>query len=312
MTLISKVSRCIRKEYSRPDPQFMRQMASPLPFLTPVVAAAAALLCAHPLLAVELPASVTASLNQIAPADTAPIREITPFIGAGENLYLVEVQVPGSSDTREWYFDAQGVPVGVQVFQKEVPQAMSDFLTPWLLRKTASVSGMVKIFDSGQLLFEVEVKTLRDSKLFGFYADGTSAHTQTELSALPESLQTSLKALLQTEGPLESILRLHGTIPALYQIAIKRPDKPLWITVDASGAEVEREEIVAFKSTPDPVQAAVLAKTGSSEGLRILLKRTGKTQEFAVQFFREAKLHTFRLTENGESLGPQPEPLALP
>jgi hypothetical protein len=290
----------------------MRQMASPLPFLTPVVAAAAALLSAYPLLAVELPASVTASLTQIAPADTAPIREITPFTCAGESLYLVEVQVPGSSDTREWYFDAQGVPVGVQVFQKEVPQALSDFLTPWLLRKTASVSGMVKIFDSGQALYEAEVKTLRDSRLFGFYADGTPAHTQTELSALPEPLQTSLKVLLQTEGPLESILRLHCTIPPLYQLAIERPEKPLWITVDSSGAEVEREELVAFKSTPDLVQTAVLVKTGSVEGLRILSKRTGKTQEFTVHFFREAKLHTLRLAEDGEPLGPQLQPLALP
>jgi hypothetical protein len=312
MTLISIVSRCVRKEYTRLDLQFMRQMAFTLPFLTPVAAAAAVLLSAHALLAVDLPASVAKSLAQIAPADTAPIIEITPFNGAGESLYLVEIQIPGSSDKREWYFDAQGVPVGVQVFQKEVPRALSDFLTPWLLRKTASVSGMVKIFDSGHALFEVEVKALRDSRLFGFHADGTLAHTQTELSALPDLLQTSLKALLQTDGPLESILRLQGTIPALYQLAIERPDKPLWITVDASGAEVEREELVAFKSTPYPVQTAVLAKTGSGEGLRILSKRTGKTQEFTVHFFREVKLHTFRLTENGETAGPSPEPLALP
>jgi hypothetical protein len=125
-------------------------------------------------------------------------------------------------------------------------------------------------------------------------------------------LRTSLKALLQTEGPLESILRLQGTIPLLYQLAIERPEKPLWIIVDASGAEVEREELLEFKSTPDPVQTAVLAKTGSGEGLRILSKRTGKTQEFTVHFFREAKLHTLRLAETGAALGPQLQPLALP
>jgi hypothetical protein len=290
----------------------MRQMAGTLSFLTPVVAAASALLFARPLPAVEPTPPVTEGLAQIAPAGAAGAKEITPFTGAGESLYLVEVQVPGSSETREWYFDAQGVPVGVQVFQKEVPQALSEFLTPWLLRKNASVSGMVKIFDSGRPLFEVEVKTARDSRLFGFYTDGTPAHTQTELPALPEPLQTSLKALIQTEGPLESILRLQGTLPALYQLAIERPDKPLWITVDASGAEVEREELVTFKSTPEAVQTAVLARTGSPGGLRILLKQTGKTQEFTVYFFREAKLHTFRLTENGESLGPSSEPMHLP
>jgi hypothetical protein len=260
--------------------------------------------------AAELPLAVAASIPQISP--TASPGEITPFDDAGETLFIVEVQVPGSPETREWHFDAQGVPVGVQVFEKELPAALREALLPHLNKKGAEVSDAVKIFEAGKALFEVEITFGKESKVLGFYSDGRPAYTETDLQSLPKPLRKSINHLTQTEGTFENILRVEGRARELYQISINRPKQPLWITLDASGAVLEREEVVDFKATPEAVQSAILTKAGSGDRVRVLLKRAGKTLEFEVHFFRDAKLHIFHLSQTGETQGPPIEPLNLP
>lgn len=267
------------------------------------------LVCAT-LHAAELPPPVAASIPQISPA--ASPGEITPFDDAGETLYIVEVQVPGRQETREWHFDAHGVPVGVQVFEKELPPALREALSPHLNRKDAELSDAVKIFEGDKAMFEVEITFGKESKVLGFYSDGRPAYTETDLQSLPKPLRKSVNHLTQTEGALENILRVERKGRELYQLALKRPQKPLWITLDASGAVAEREEVVDFKNTPESVQSAILAKAGSGDCVRVLLKRTVKTVEFEVHFFRDSKLHFLHLSQTGETQGPPVEPLNLP
>ena len=101
-------------------------MLRPSYFLGQSVLTALLLACAS-LQAAELPAPLAASLAQIAP--TATPGEVTPFEDAGETLYSVEVQTPGSPGAREWYFDSKGIPVGVQAFEKELPPALLESLS---------------------------------------------------------------------------------------------------------------------------------------------------------------------------------------
>ena len=284
-------------------------MLRPSYFLAQSVLTAWILLCAA-LEAAVLPPTVAASLIQISP--TASPGEITPFADAGETLYIVEVQIPGSQATREWHFDAQGVPVGVQVFEKELPQAVRAALTPHLNRKGAELSDAVKIFEADKALFEVEITCERESKVLGFYSDGRPAYTVADLHSLPKPLQKSANELAQTEGALENILRVERNGRALYQLSIHRPKKPLWITLHPSGAVEEREEVVDFRATPESVQSAILAKADSGDRVRVLLKQAGKTLEFEVHFFRDSKLHILHLSETGETKGPPVEPLTLP
>ena len=278
-------------------------------FLAQSVLTASLLACAS-IQAAELPAPVTASLAQISPSAT--LGEITPFEDAGETLYNVEVQTPGSSDAREWYFDGKGIPLGVQTFEKELPPALLESLSLLLKQKNAVLADIVKLYESGKVLFEVEISVDRESKVLGFYSDGRSAYTEAHLAELPKSLRKSIKQLEQTEGTVESILRLEASGRGLYQIAVNRPRTPLWITFDASGAVVEREEVMGFKGTPESVQSAILSKAGSGERVRVLLKRAGKTVEFEVHFFRESKLHILHLSQTGETTGDPLEPLSLP
>jgi len=284
-------------------------MLRPSYFLGQSVLTALLLACAS-LQAAELPAPLAASLAQISP--TATPGEITPFEDAGETLYSVEVQTPGSPGAREWYFDSKGIPVGVQAFEKELPPALLESLSLHLKQKDADLSDVVKLYESGKVLFEVEITVGRESKVLGFYSDGRRAYTEARLAELPKPLRKSIKQLEQTEGTVESILQLEATGRGLYQLAVNRPRKPLWITLDASGAVLEREETVDFKATPESVQAAIVAKAGSGERVRILLKQAGKTQEFEVHFFKDSKLHSFHLSQTGETQGPPVEPLSLP
>jgi hypothetical protein len=284
-------------------------MLRPSYFLGQSVLTALLLACAS-LQAAELPAPVAASIAQISP--TASLGEITPFEDAGETLYNVEVQTPGSPGAREWYFDSQGIPVGVQAFEKELPPALRESLSLHLKQKDTELSDVVKLFESDRFLFEVELRVGRESKVLGFYSDGLSAYTEARLAELPQPLRKSIKQLEQTEGTVESILRLETSGRGLYQLAVSRPGKPLWITLNASGTALEREEVIDYKTTPESVQAAIVAKTGSGQRVRILLKHTGKIVEFEVHFFRDSKLHTLHLSETGETKGPSVEPLKLP
>jgi hypothetical protein len=284
-------------------------MLRPSYFLAQSVLTALLLACAS-FQAAELPAPVAASLAQISPSATPG--EITPFEDAGETLYSVEVQTRGSPDAREWYFDGKGIPVGVQTFEKELPPALLESLSLLLKKKNADLADIVKLYESGKVLFEVEISVVRGSEVLGFFSDGRPAYTEAHLAELPKPLRKCIKQLEQTEGTVESILKLEASGRGFYQIAVNRPRKPLWITFDASGAVEEREEVVDFTSTPESVQSAILAKADSGDRVRVLLKQAGKTVEFEVHFFRDSKLHILQLSQTGETTGAPLEPLSLP
>jgi hypothetical protein len=260
--------------------------------------------------AIELPPPLFASIAQISPG--ASPGEITLFEDAGETLYSVHIAIPGTTLEREWIFDGEGVPMGVEVFGKELPPALRTSLSAHTKSEGAEISRVVKIFEEGKPLFEVEFSIQGNSKVLGFYADGRPAYTERNLSSLPKPLQHSIKQCEQTEGTLESILQLWEHGPELYQIELKRPGKPLWITLKASGMVVKREEPVAYESTPEPVQAAILAKAGSGVRVRILRRQAWEVLGFEVCYLKDAKLHTLRLSQTGAFQGSPLEPLPLP
>jgi hypothetical protein len=284
-------------------------MLRPSCFLGKSVLSGLLLACAS-LPASELPATVAASIAQISP--TASPGEITPFEDAGETLYNVAVQTPGSPDAREWYFDSKGVPVGVQSFEKELPPGLSKSLALRLKPKGTGVLDAVKIFAGGKPLYEVEIQGATRSRVLGFYPDGKPAYTERRMLDLPKTLQIFLPDIERAEGAVESAIHLESKGRDLYQLTIHRPRSPLRLTLNASGALVEREEVVGLQDTPKSVQSAIAARTSSGEPLRILLKRAGKTVEFEVYFFRDSKLHILQLSETGEPKGPPVEPLKLP
>jgi hypothetical protein len=284
-------------------------MLRPPYFLAQSVLTALLLVCAS-LQAAELPAPVAASITQIVPR--AFLREVTPFQAAGEDLYLAEVQSAESGEVREWYFDRQGVPVGVRVFEKELPPGLSKSLSLRLKPKGAAILDAVKVFEAGKPLYEVEIQGPTKSRVLGFYPDGKPAYTQRRMLDLPKALQKSILGIERTEGAVESAIHLESKGRDLYQLTIHRPSNPLRLTLNASGAVVEREEVVGSQETPESVQSAIAARTSSGEPLRVLLKQAGKTLEYEVHFFRDSKLHILHLSQTGETTGPPLEPLSLP
>lgn len=263
-----------------------------------------------PLPATDLPPQVSATLSQISP--TATVIESTPFQAAGENLYVVEVEIPETRQTREWYLDSHGVPMGVQIFGRELPKALRESLPASLRKKGGCMPDAVKIFERGQTLFEFERREKGVPRALGFGPDGHQIYTQIDSDQLPKALRKTLDHLIQSEGKLESILQRHGRRVPSYQLAFEREGKPLWITVAPSGKVLRREETADFETTPPPIQAAILAVSQTADPMRILRQSDGRADRFEVRLFKDCTLQVFLFTQSGKPLGPPMKPQRLP
>jgi hypothetical protein len=281
---------------------------------TPPCTAAAILATAICLLgrlpAADLPAPVLAGVSEIAPRALAS--DSTTFQSAGEDLYVVEVEIPGNPQKREWYFDAHGVPVGVQIFGHELPPALHKSLPAGLRQKDGVVPDAVKIFESGKPLFEFEKRGGGGSRSLGFHPDGHPAYSQTDASQLSKPIRRAVHRLIEAEGELESILQRPGRPGPSYQLALKQQGKPLWITLAPSGKVLHREETAGLENTPPQVQAALVAAGGTVGRARILRQLEAKTERFEARFFKQGSLHILIVSNTGKPIGPALTPLRLP
>lgn len=263
---------------------------------SPAVLLATASLCIlllQPLRAEDLPPSIQSSLTLLQHSGTKPIAEPTKFVG--EPFFTVETII--QNQTRDYTFDTAGVPVNIQVFREELP-APVELALQQELNGSTSIASISRSYESGELVFELELRSNDIERLVIRHPDGKIIAREIPPATLPNRVQ---KGIQKTLGALQiaKVLQCKENDSTYFTLGLINGDSSRWVTVDESGTFSEQEERVPITAVPAPVRTSILNKAGTNEHLRILRKVENNEVFFEVWILQAQKLEFFWVDSSG-------------
>ncbi|MEI6712443.1 MAG: hypothetical protein WCO60_01735 [Verrucomicrobiota bacterium] len=245
------------------------------------------------LLADELPQNIQSSLTLLGNTGTKPTCEPTKFVG--EPFFTVETIL--QNQTRDYTFDSAGVPVNIQVFREELPTPV-ELVLQQELNDTTAIASISRSFESGEPVFEIELRSNNTDRLLIVNPDGRIIAREIPPSALPNRVQ---KGIQKNLGALQidKVLQCKENDSTYFTIGLLNGDFSKWVTVDDSGTFSEQEERVSITAVPAPVRTSILNKAGANEHLRILRKVVSNDVFFEIWILQAQKVEFFWVDSSG-------------
>ncbi|MEI6871252.1 MAG: hypothetical protein WCL08_03125 [Verrucomicrobiota bacterium] len=243
--------------------------------------------------ALEIPSEVTISLGFL--KQDSSTTNIETVVIMGEALYLAEVSAGGKA--REWTFDASGVPLGVEIFNDELPPAVQSSVSR-LLGSGGTLSALSRTFEHGRDVFEVEIATPKGTRAYAFYGDGRPQSTEVLTTELPPRLFKVLKKRFAGATP-DKCFQSEDNGAIYFTVGLPRPNGPLWITFDAEGALSEQEERIEWSEAPPALQNALLEKFTTRDHTRIIRTNEGNEVTFEIWVYTPERLEIYSASQDG-------------
>ena len=241
----------------------------------------------------EIPPEIQSSLA-ILKQDPASV-SVQSLVFLGETFFIAAISA--GPKVREWTFDAAGVPLSVELFREELPAPVQDALAK-LLASGSVLGGLARTFESGSLIFEIDIETPKALESISYFADGKLSSREVAESELPAPVLKALKRRLNGES-LKECYRSEEKGTVYFTAGLARPNGPAWHTFDAVGALAQREERAEWDAVPPAVQDALMGKLNTKERLRIIRKTEDREVSFEVWAFTPDKLDIYSVTSEG-------------
>ena len=241
----------------------------------------------------EIPPGIQSSLA-ILKQDPASV-SVKHLVFLGEPLFLAAISA--GPKVREWTFDAAGVPLSVELFNEELPQPVQVALSK-LLTGGNTLGGLVRTFEGGALIFEIDLETPKGPKSISYFADGKLFSKEISEAEVPAPVLKTLKRRLNGE-PLEKCYRTEENGQVYFTAGIAHPTGTVWLTFDADGAVAEREERIEWDAAPPALQTALLNRLNTKERVRIIRKTEDREVSFEVWAFTPEKLDIYSASSEG-------------
>jgi len=246
-----------------------------------------------------IPAGLERTISVL--AAESPMPEASALQIAGETVYQVSVSAGGVP--REWILDAAGVPLHVQLLDREIPSAIRIILQNEV-RAGKKVISFARTYEEGQIVYEAEVGSLTAHTNITFSHAGKIISREVPLSALPPLI----KKVLNKRFPgckMEHCFRSEEDGDVYFTVTLPDAVKPRWVTFDTDGdIEVETSRILAA-DLAEPVREAVQATLhlpgplGPGDSVRILKNASEDGVVFEVWAFSEGKIKIFWVKPDG-------------
>lgn len=227
---------------------------------------------------------------------------------AGEAVYQVSVSSGGVP--RNWILDAAGVPLHVQLLDREIPGPIRAILQNEA-RAGQKVISFARTYEEGKVVYEAEVGSLTAHTNITFSQEGKIISREVPPSALPLLIKKVLNKRFQGIK-MEHCFRSEEDGDVYFTVTLPDPEKPRWITFDADGdIETETTRILAV-DLADPVREAVQAALhlpgplGAESSVRILKNTSEDGVVFEIWAFSEGKIKIFWVKPDGTVLDSAP------
>jgi len=231
----------------------------------------------------------------------SPMPQASVLQIAGETVYQVSLLAGGVP--RNWILDAAGVPLHVQLLDREIPGPIRAILQNEA-RAGKKVISFARTYEEGQVVYEVEVGSLTAHTNITFSQDGKIISREVPLSALPPLIKKVLNKRFQGLK-IEHCFQSEEDGDVSFTVTLPDAVTPRWVTFDADG-DIEEETIrILAVDLVDAVREAVQTKLhlpgplGADSSVRILKHTSEDETVFEVWAFTEGKIRIFWVKPDG-------------
>ncbi|MBI3878970.1 MAG: hypothetical protein HY301_02775 [Verrucomicrobia bacterium] len=242
----------------------------------------------------NLPPAVESAVRKL--LNGATLGDVERKREGGELVFEVELMKGGVS--RVITLDLEGVPIGTEIFENELPPAAQRALKTEL-GTNGKLEAIVRSIDEGEIAYDLEIARNGTTRVTTIRASGVVVSRQISAAEVPAAVRNAFAAH-RAAGTAAEYFRAYEGRDIYYVVRFELPEKSVWVTFGPAGRVVGHEEKIHFTEAPAPVQQAILQRLNTTEHVRVVRRREGTDLEFDVLALRNGGLEAFTVSAAGK------------